>query len=94
MEICPAYISNSNRKKHIVLLMVSNGEGWHYLAVRELSAFLRGIISKHNGDFYCFNSHHSFRTENKLKSHIKVCKNKDVCGVAMPSEDFKISELR
>ena len=74
--------------------MVSNGEGWHYLAVRGLSAFLRGIISKHNGDFYCFNSHHSFRTENKLKSHIKVCKNKDVCGVAMPSEDFKISELR
>ena len=43
--------------------MISNGEGRHYLAVKELSVFLRGIISKDNGDFYCLNCLHSFRTE-------------------------------
>ena len=52
-------------------------EGLHYLAVKELSALLRRIKSKHHDDFYCLNCLHSFRTENKLKSHEKVCKNKD-----------------
>ena len=33
---------------------------------------------------------HSFRIENKLKSHEKVCKNKDFCGIVMPSEKDNI----
>ena len=47
-------------------------EGWHYLAVKKLSALLRGISLKHDGGFYCLNCLHSFRTENKLKSPEKV----------------------
>ena len=51
-------------------------ESWHYLAAKKLYALLKGIASKHDGDFYCLNCLHCFRTENKLKSHKKVCKNK------------------
>ena len=47
-------------------------EGWHYLAVKNLSALLRGITSKINRDFYCLNWFPSFRTNNKLKSQEKV----------------------
>ena len=36
---------------------------------------------------------HSFRTENKLKSHEKVYKNKDFCGIVMPSEKENILEF-
>ena len=36
---------------------------------KKLSALLRGITSKHHGDFYCLNCLHSFRTENKVTSH-------------------------
>ena len=56
--------------------MIPNNEkeGWHCHAVKKLSALLRGITSKHHGDFYCLNCLHSFRTENKPKSHEKVCK--------------------
>ena len=36
---------------------------------------LRGITSKNNGDFYCLNCLHSFRTKSKLESHKKVCEN-------------------
>ena len=43
----------------------------------ELSILLRGITSKHHGNFYCLNCLDSFRTENKLKPHEKVYKNKD-----------------
>ena len=44
---------------------------------KKLPAILRGITSKHSVDYYCLNNLHSFRTKNKLKSHIKVCKNKE-----------------
>ena len=50
----------------------SKGRQWHYLAVKELSALLRGITSKHYGDFYCLNCLHSFRSKNKLESHKKA----------------------
>ena len=39
-----------------------------------------------DGCFYCLNCLRSFRTENKLKSHEKVCTNKDFCGIVVPSE--------
>ena len=62
---------------------------WHYLAVKKLFTLLRGITSKHHGDFYCLNCLHSFSTENKCKSYGKVCKNKDVCGIVMQQKRIK-----
>ena len=71
--------------------MISKREKkWHYLAVKNLSALLRGITSKHHGDFYCLNCIHSFATENKLQSHKRVCENKDFCNIIMHSDDTKI----
>ena len=72
--------------------MIQNGKGWHYLAVKKLSALLRGVTSKHYGDFYCLNFLHSFRTKNKFELHKKVCENENFCNVIMPSEDTKILE--
>ena len=45
MNIYPTYISkhNLNHEDQIMLLMIPNGEEWHYLAVKNLSALLRGI---------------------------------------------------
>ena len=48
------------------------------------------IILKHKGDSYCLNGFHSCRTENKLKYHKKLCKNKDFCDIVMPSEKNNI----
>ena len=46
--------------------MITDGEKWHGLVVRSLSALFRGITSSNNGDFYCLNCFHSYRTHNKL----------------------------
>ena len=43
--------------------MISDNEKWHYLAVRSLSTLLKGVTSNHNGDFYCLNCFHSYRTK-------------------------------
>ena len=43
------------------------------------------VIERITGkNFYCLGCLRSFRTENSFKSHEKVCKNKDFCGIVMP----------
>ena len=52
--------------------MIPNKERWHYLAVKKLSVFLRGITSKHHEDLYCLNCLCSFVTKKKNELHKKI----------------------
>ena len=52
--------------------MITDSKKWHYLAVKRLSAFLRGITSSYNGDFYCLNCFHSYRTKKHKKIILKI----------------------
>ena len=63
------------------------------LQKKKLLALLRGITSKHYGDFYCLNCLHFFGTKNKLEEHKRISGNKDFCGTNMPSEVTKILEF-
>ena len=55
-----------------------------------MSTLLKGITSKHNGDFYCLNCFNSYSTKEKLKKHINVCENHDYCYVEMSEKETKI----
>ena len=70
--------------------MITNGEKWHYLAVKRLSALFREITGNNHGDFYCLNCFQSCTTENILKKHKKVCKNHDYSYVEIPEEYNRI----
>ena len=88
-----AYKSKHNltKKKQVILLMISNGEKWHYLTVQNLSGLLRGITSNHAGEFYCLNCFCAYSTKNKLEKHKKICeKNHNYCHVEMPTKDNNI----
>ena len=91
-KICHAYKSKYNltRENKVILLMITDGEKWHYLAVKKLSELLRGITSNHNEDFYCLNCFPAYTTDNKFETHKKVCENHDYCCMEMPNEDNKI----
>ena len=91
------------RKNQGVLLMITDGEKWHYTAlksretedsfnrpIKSVSRLFSGIKSNNNGDFYCLNCLHSFRTYNILKKHEKLCENNDFCKVDMPSKKNNI----
>ena len=67
--------------------MISNGENWHCLTVKNLSRLLREITSNHDEDFYCLNCFHLYRTKNKLEACKKICENCDYCHVEMPTKD-------
>ena len=49
-EIRPAYKSKYNNEcnNKVILLMITDGEKWHCLAVKSLPALFRGIKSNHN----------------------------------------------
>ena len=70
--------------------MITDGKKWHYLAVKKLFALLRGITSKHVGDFYCLNCFRSYSTKDKLKKHKDVCGNHHYCYKKMPKGDNKV----
>ena len=98
-KIYPACVLKHNLKleKQVILLMLPNEKGWHYLAAKKKQnkktkqiALWRGITSKHHGDFYCLNCLHSFATENKRESHKKVCQKIDFCNIIKLFEDTKI----
>ena len=92
-QIKQAYISkyNNERYNQVNVLMITDGtSNWHYLAIKNISGLLRGITSNHNGDFYCLNCLHSYRTKSKLRKHEKICKDHDFCDIKMPDEDNKI----
>ena len=87
IEIAYKSKHNLTRENQVILLMISNGENWHYLTVKNLSRLLTGITSNHDGDFYCLNCFHSYITKNKLEAHKKICENRDYCQVDMPTKD-------
>ena len=91
-KIQVAYKSKQNLTcdKQVILLMITDGEKWHYLTVKKFSELLRGITSTHKEDFYCLNCFRPHRTRNKLKVHKKICENHDYCNVEMPTKDNNI----
>ena len=106
--INPEYKSkyNCKRENQVALLMILNGEQWYYIALksvrtgdgfnrlrRSLSRLFRGITANHNGDFYCLNCLHSFRTDNAHKRHDRLCDNSDYFHVEMPTKKIKTLKI-
>ena len=59
-------------------MITDDDENWHYLAVKNISALFRGITSNNdNRDYYCLNYFHSYRTNNILKKHERLCSKND-----------------
>ena len=78
-KIQVAYKSKHNLtcEKQVILLMISTGENWHYLVVKNLPGLRKGITSNSKEYFYCLNCFHSYRTKNKLEEHKNICENHD-----------------
>ena len=91
-KIQVAYKSKQNLTcdKQVILLMITDGEKWHYLTVKNLPGLLRGITSTHKEDFYCLNCFHFYRTKNKLEAPKIICENHNYCNVEMPTKNNNI----
>lgn len=76
-EVKQVYISkfNSTREKIIDLLLIEGGGKKHYVAIKRLSALIRGLSSRHDGDYYCRNCLYSLRTVDTMELYYDVCKD-------------------
>ena len=94
---------NRTREKQVVLLMITDGIKWHYTALKSIltsdsymkptqsiSRLFNGITSNHNGDYYCLNCFHSYRTMDKLNKHKKLCEDNNYCKVDMSNDKNNI----
>ena len=72
--------------------MITDGEKWHYLAVKSLFSLIREIKGNDHGDFYCLNCFRAYTTKSRLERHKNVCENHDNCCVEMTNEDNKVLE--
>ena len=54
--------------------MFIGGKKWHYVALKSLSALLRGITPNHVEDFYCLNCFHSYRRKDSknMKKYVMM----------------------
>ena len=55
---------NHKREKQVILLMITDGKKWHYLAVINLSALFKEKLLNHKEDLYCLNCFNSYTTKN------------------------------
>ena len=73
-------------------MMIMDGQKWRYLAIKILSALLRGIKLNDNGDYhyYCIYCLYLFKTESKLSAHKNVSKNHDNCYIEFAENDKNV----
>ena len=85
----------NHKRQHIVdlLMITDNQNNWHYLTIKNMKRLIRGVTSNHHGDFFCRNCMHSYRTENALKKHERLCTNHDYCEIIMPKPSKNILEF-
>ena len=63
---CLCFGHYSGGEKQVILLMIPNGEGWHYLAVKKLLALLRIIF------WLAFIPLEEKTNLNLIKNHVKI----------------------
>ena len=76
-------------KKLKQFLVITDGEKWHYLAVKK-NCIIQRVKSKCEGGFHCLNCFHSYSTKYKLKKHYNICKDHDYCYIEMPNQCNRI----
>ena len=91
-EMKQVYIPNYNfsQDSKAILLVITDEQRWHCLAVKKFSALFLGITSKHNANYYCINCLNPPRTENKLEPHENACKHHDYCYIDTPEKGKNI----
>ena len=78
---------NRTRPHKVVLLVITDGEKWHFTSVRNETRLFRGVFSKHHNDYYCFKCRQSYRTDNALK---RLCLSNKDCHVKLPFKNKRI----
>ena len=83
--------SNYRRDREINLLLISEGDRWHYTAIKSLSRLLASKNSKHHGkQYFCTNCLQGFTLELSRDEHYGYCNDNDTVRVEMPKKGLTV----
>ena len=81
---------NVKCKKQVNLLMIVDGEKWHYTAIKSISRRLSRLNRKtKRAHDYCMNCLNGFRTESARDKHYEYCSSNGHVKVNMPTDQEK-----
>ncbi|XP_065676786.1 uncharacterized protein LOC136092455 [Hydra vulgaris] len=84
-SVYPLRISKNNSQHLIDLLLISDGENYHYCLINNLSRLLSSQTSKRNGAIhYCRNCLLGFISEESLSKHKLYCNTHDSVRIELP----------
>ena len=85
-RVYPLKISRYTGCEHdITLLLIKDGEKFHYCLVKNLSALLQSQINNHKGiRNICLNCFNGFNTPDSLNKHKEYCYNNECVKIVMP----------
>ena len=80
----------AKRSKEVNLLLITEDELNHYVAITSLSRLLSSMKNNHQHKLYfCINCMNSFNTEEKRDNHVEYCRDHDSVKIKMPNEKNK-----
>ena len=75
-----------DKRNYTALKSIRTDDGFNR-PVRSLSRLTSGTTANNHGDFYFLGCLDSFRTDNVLKKHERLCDNNDYCHVEKTTKD-------
>ena len=84
-EIYIAKKSECKSSKNVELLLVTNGEHRHYMAIKSLSRLFGGRNTRHtHKQYFCLNCLQGFYSELSRDKHYEYCKDNKAVKIEMP----------
>ena len=86
--VYPVYISSYKGRKHVNLLLLTQGEKSHYVWIKDMSRLLSKPGYNH-AKYYCNYCLHGFRKQLTLDRHVEDCSKLGLQKVMLPNEEEK-----
>ena len=87
-KLYPLRKSKYNGQKHVDLLLITDGDKWHYTAIKNMSRLYGSSNSKHKGKSHiCSNCLQAFHSTESRDKHYEYCKDNEAVQIEMPEED-------
>ena len=81
-------------KQEVNLMLVSDGDKWHYTAIKSLSRLLSSSHSKHmHKQYFCTNCSQGFTQELRRNQHQAYSENNESVKVEMPIKGSTVEFL-
>ena len=88
-KLYPLRKSKYSSQKHVDLLLITDGDKWHYTVIKNMSRLYRSSNSKHvHEQHICLNCLQGFHSEKSRDNHFEYCKDNEAVRIKMPEKRF------